>query len=134
GPLRTAAVRAVELMYVGLHVGGLAVVNKLYCDRPRVPRTRGSGLSPRFDLSFGNSIDLPPDLRALVASRICLFFLSVRWPSFFCRVFSDTAALLLARSLKLRPLHATRTRALIIPATLRACTRESDSTTLALLL
>src|SRR5205085_11171380 len=94
----------------------------------------GSGLSPRFDLSFGNSIDLPPDLRALVASRICLFFLSVRWPSFFCRVFSDTAALLLARSLKLRPLHASRTRALIIPATLRACTRESDSTTLALLL
>src|SRR5437764_2249331 len=85
---------------------------------------RGSGLSPRFDLSFGNSIDLPPTRRALVASRICLFFLSVRWPSFFCRVFSDMLALLSARSLKLRPLHATRPRAPIIAATLRACTRE----------
>src|SRR5205085_6075136 len=91
----------------------------------------GSGLSPRFDLSFGNSIDLPPDLRALVASRICLFFLSVRWPSFFCRVFSDMLALLSARSLKLRPLHAMRTHAPATLATLPACTRESDSTTLA---
>src|SRR5437868_13362892 len=75
----------------------------------------GSGLSPRFDLSFGNSIDLPPDLRALVASRICLFFLSVRWPSFFCRVFSDMLSLLLARPLKLRPLYATRTHAPTTP-------------------
>src|SRR5205085_9511373 len=90
----------------------------------------GSGLSPRFDLSFGNSIDLPPDLRALVASRICLFFLSVRWPSFFCRVFSDTSALLSARSLKPQTPPSMHTRAPATSATLRACKREFDSTTL----
>src|SRR5437868_3040070 len=89
------------------------------------PFPRGSGLSPRFDLSFGNSIDLPPDLRALVASRICLFFLSVRWPSFFCRVFSDILPLLLARSLKSQPLHSMIEHAPATPATLRACKREA---------
>src|SRR5438067_4552768 len=87
----------------------------------------GSGLSPRFDLSFGNSIDLPPDLRALVASRICLFFLSCRAPSFFCRSLSDIVNPPLGSFIKLRLLQAMRAHAPATPATRRACIWEFDS-------